>query len=85
MNLSDGGPQYDDKLRAILEAGDWSALRDFARDENQVPEDLNPDDRHFWEVLLHKLVCNRADMAAQSERSRAWLEANGYTADLGGY
>ena len=85
MNAPNAGPQYDAKLRAVLETQDWAALRDFAREENQVPDDLNSDDRHFWEVLLHKLVCNRADMAEHHERSRAWLDANGYTAALEGY
>jgi hypothetical protein len=78
-------PEYDARLRAVLEAQDWEALREFARVENQVPADVLVGDRHFWEVLMHKLVCNRLDMLAHHERSRQWLETNGYTGDLGGY
>lgn len=78
-------PEYEAKLRAILAAGDWTALREFARAENQIPDDVYDRDEHFWEVLMHKLVCNRLDMLAQHEASRAWLEAHGYTGDIGGY
>jgi hypothetical protein len=42
-------------------------------------------DQHFWEVLMHKLICNRIDTMAQHESSRKWLSERGYTADLGGY
>ena len=34
---------------------------------------------------MHKLICNRLDTLAQHESSRAWLERNGYTSDIGGY
>jgi hypothetical protein len=78
-------PGYDERLTAVLQREDWEALRDFARAENQIPDELHADDRHFWEVMMHKLICNRADTAAQHEGSRRWLESNGYTADLGGY
>lgn len=78
-------PEYEARLGAILEREDWEALREFARAENQVPDDVVAHDRHFWEVLMHKLVCNRFDMLAKHERSRKWLEANGYTGDIGGY
>ncbi len=78
-------PEYEERLREILAGGDWRALREFARTENQIPEDLYAKDEHFWEVLMHKLICNRFDMLVQHERSRAWLEANGYTGDIGGY
>ncbi len=42
-------------------------------------------DEHFWEVLMHKLICNRLDMLAQHETSRAWLAQRGYTPDIAGY
>lgn len=77
--------EYEARLRAILDREDWEALREFARAENQVPEDVSAADRHFWEVLMHKLVCNRLDMLARHARSREWLEANDYTGDIGGY
>jgi hypothetical protein len=85
VNAGTPSAEYEARLRAILEREDWEALRDFARAENQIPEDLQSQDRHFWEVLVHKLICNRFDMLAHHERSRAWLEANGYTGDIGGY
>jgi hypothetical protein len=78
-------PQYEARLKEILDREDWQALREFARSENQVPDDVYAKDRRFWEVLMHKLICNRLDMLAQHERSRGWLEANGYTGDIGGY
>lgn len=78
-------PDYDARLIAVLEREDWEALRDFARAENQVPDDLHAGDRHFWEVMMHKLICNRVEAAAQRERSQQWLESHGYTADLAGY
>lgn len=78
-------PQYEERLKAILERQDWEEVREFARAENQVPDDVYQKDRHFWEVLMHKLICNRFDMVARHEASRAWLDANGYTGDLGGY
>lgn len=78
-------PEYEARLRAILGAQDWSALREFARTENQVPDDVYAKDQHFWEVMMHKLICNRLDMLALHAGSRAWLEANGYTGDIGGY
>ncbi|HEY1654440.1 MAG TPA: hypothetical protein VGF86_04945 [Candidatus Tumulicola sp.] len=85
MNAGTPSPEYEARLRAVLEREDWEGLRDFARDENQAPEDLQSQDRHFWEVLMHKIICNRLDMLARHERSREWLEANGYTADIGGF
>jgi len=78
-------PEYEARLRAILAAGDWSALREFSREENQIPDEIYVKDRHFWEVLLHKLICNRIDMLAEHAAARAWLEERGYTADLGGF
>ena len=65
--------------------GDWKALREFARAQNQIPDDVYEKDEHFWEVLMHKLICNRLDMLAQHETSRAWLAERGYTPDIGGY
>jgi hypothetical protein len=78
-------PEYDARLRAILVANDWQALREFARSENQIPDDVYEKDRHFWEVLMHKIVCNRIDLLAHHEASRAWLARHGYTTDAGGY
>lgn len=79
------GPEYEATLRDILERGDWQALRDFSRVENQLPDDVYGQDQHFWEVLLHKIVCNRLDMLAMHSASRAWLEQNGYTTDIADY
>ncbi|HTU82810.1 MAG TPA: hypothetical protein VMF61_11810 [Candidatus Acidoferrales bacterium] len=78
-------PEYEARLRNVLEGGDWRALREFARAENQVPDDVYDRDRHFWEVLMHKLICNRLELRARHEASRAWLEERGYTTDPGGY
>jgi hypothetical protein len=76
---------YDAKLSAILAARDWNALRDFTREHNEVPDDVYEQGEHFWEVILHKLICNRVDLLALHESSRAWLTERGYTTDLGGY
>ena len=78
-------PEYEAKLRSILIARDWHALREFAREQNQVPDDIYQKDQHFWEVLMHKIICNRLDMLADHESSREWLAGHGYTADIGGY
>ena len=78
-------PEYEARLAKILSEGDVEGLREFVREQNSVPDDIYQKDRHFWEVLLHKLVCNRLDTLAFHETSRAWLEAHGYTTDLGGY
>jgi hypothetical protein len=78
-------PEYESRLRAILAAKDWEALREFARSENQVPDEVYQQDQHFWEVLLHKIICNRIDMVSEHEAARAWLERAGYTSDIGGY
>lgn len=78
-------PQYEARLRGILSGGDWQALREFTRQENQIPDDVYAKDEHFWEVLLHKLICNRLDMLAQHETSREWLAQRGYTPDIAGY
>jgi len=77
--------EYEARLRAILAAGDWTGLREFTRAENQIPDDIYEKDEHFWEVLLHKLICNRIDMLARHDASRAWLSERGYTTDIAGY
>ena len=76
---------YEARLRKILIDRDWNALREFSRAENEIPDEVYEKDRHFWEVLLHKLICNRIDMYASHETSRLWLAERGYTTDLGGY
>ena len=78
-------PDYEARLRGILNDLDWQGLREFAHAENQIPDELYEKDQHFWEVLMHKLICNRIDLLNRHESSRAWLEKNGYTSDLGGY
>ena len=78
-------PEYDDELRDVLAARDWERLRDFSRAHNEVPDDVLAQPRHFWEVMLHKLTCGRFDLLGLHDDSRKWLEANGYTTDLGGY
>lgn len=78
-------PDYEARLRAILEKQDWQALREFSREQNQIPDDVYNQDDHFWQVLMHKIICNRLDTIALHETSRKWLSDNGYTADLGGY
>jgi hypothetical protein len=82
---SSTNPDYDADLRAILESGDARRLREFSRAENQLPDDVYDQDDHFWDVLLHKLICNRLDLAALHAKARAWLAERGYTTDLGGY
>jgi hypothetical protein len=78
-------PQYEDELRTILAARDWEALREFSRANNQIPDDVYAMDRHFWEVMLHKLTVNRFDLVGLHADSRAWLTERGYTSDLGGF
>jgi len=78
-------PEYEARLRTILAARDWEALREFTREQNQIPDDVYAQDGHFWEVLLHKLTCNRLDLLGLHEHSKAWLAERGYTTDLGGY
>lgn len=77
-------PDYEARLRGVLQNEDWQALREFSREQNQIPDDIYNKDEHFWQVLMHKLICNRVDTLAQHGSSRKWLEANGYTTDLGG-
>ena len=78
-------PEYEGGLREILARGDWEALREFSRTHNQIPDDVYEQGQHFWEVLMHKLICGRIDLLGRHEASRAWLEERGYTTDLGGY
>jgi hypothetical protein len=77
-------PEYENELRTLLAARDWEALREFTRRNNEIPDDIYAQDRHFWEVLMHKLTCNRIDLLGLHDDSRGWLERHGYTADLGG-
>jgi hypothetical protein len=78
-------PGYEDALRTVLARRDWEGLREFSRRYNEIPDDVYAQDRHFWEVLVHKLTVSRFDLLGHHAESRAWLEANGYTTDLGGY
>ncbi|HTX56553.1 MAG TPA: hypothetical protein VMD47_05550 [Candidatus Acidoferrales bacterium] len=78
-------PEYEDNLRRILSERDWEGLREFARSENQVPDEIYAKDRHFWEVMLYKLICNRIDMLADHPQARTWLDEHGYTTDIGGF
>ena len=79
------GPDYELRLRSVLEAHDWQGLREFTREQNQIPDDIYEKDEHFWEVLLHKLICNRMDLMQLHGESRKWLADRGYSTDLGGY
>lgn len=78
-------PDYEARLRDVLSAGDWTELREFARAENQVPDEVYAKDQQFWEVMMHKLICSRIDLLALHAASRTWLEERGYTTDIGGY
>ena len=78
-------PDYEARLRKILNDRDWQALREFTRAENEIPEDIYAKDEHFWEVMLYKLICNRIDMLADHAEARAWLAERGYTTDIGGF
>jgi hypothetical protein len=77
--------EYEARLREILEKHDWQALREFTRKHNEIPDDIYQKDEYFWEVLMHKLICNRIDTMPMHAQSVAWLADRGYTADLGGY
>lgn len=85
MNAAGSDAAYEDRLREILALRDWEALREFSRERNAIPDDVYAQGQHFWEVLVHKLTCNRLDLLGLHDESRAWLRAHGYTADLGGY
>jgi hypothetical protein len=84
MNPAPPSPQYEAELRDVLSSRDWERLREFTRTHNQIPDDVYGQDQHFWEVLLHKLTCNRIDLLGLHDDSRAWLTQHGYTSDLGG-
>ena len=79
------GPDYEAKLREVLLGGDWRALRELTRAQNQIPDDVYEKDEHFWEVLMHKLICGRLDTLALHASSRTWLIDHGYSTDIGGY
>lgn len=85
MNAGVPSADYEGRLRDLLTREDWEALREFSRAENQIPDEIYEKDQHFWEVMMHKLICNRLDMLAKHEASRAWLTERGYTTDIGGY
>lgn len=78
-------PEYEARLRKILSDRDWQSLREFTRTHNEIPDEIYEKDQHFWEVLLHKLICNRIDTLAISGESKQWLADRGYTTDLGGF
>ncbi len=78
-------PQYEARLRKILADRDWAALREFTRAENEIPDDVYAKDQHFWEVMLHKIICNRIDMLTDHAQAQAWLSERGYTTDIGGF
>ena len=84
MQPAPPSPEYDNELRTLLAKRDWEALREFTRKHNQIPDDIYEKDQHFWEVLLHKLTCNRLDLLGLHDDSRTWLKERGYTTDLGG-
>ena len=77
-------PEYEAELRGLLSRRDWEGLREFTRANNQIPDDIYRQDQHFWEVLMHKLTCNKLDLLGLHDDSRAWLQEHGYTTDLGG-
>jgi hypothetical protein len=84
MQPAPPSPEYENELRTVLAQRDWTGLREFARKHNQIPDDVYQQEQHWWEVLLHKLTCNRIDLLGLHDESRAWLKQHGYTTDLGG-
>jgi len=78
-------PEYESALRGLLGARDWGGLREFSRVHNAIPDDVYAQPQHFWEVMLHKMTCNRIDLLGLHDESRAWLVERGYTTDLGGF
>ncbi len=84
-DLGGPSPAYEQQLRDLLAARDWEALREFSRVHNAIPDDVYAQPQHFWEVMLHKMTCNRIDLLGLHDDSRTWLERGGYTTDLGGY
>jgi hypothetical protein len=85
LNGSGPSPAYEDELRGILGGRDWEGLREFSRAHNEIADDVYAQPKHFWEVLVHKLTCNRFDLAPLHAESRAWLVERGYSTDLGGF
>jgi hypothetical protein len=77
-------PEYEAELRGLLSRRDWKGLREFTRAHNEIPDDIYQQDQHFWEVLMHKLTCNKLDLLGLHDDSRAWLQEHGYSTDLGG-
>jgi hypothetical protein len=59
-------------------------LRGFTCRNNHIPDDIYPQDRHFWEVLMHKLIYRPSDLLGLHDDARGCHERHGYTADLGG-
>ncbi len=78
-------PEYESDLRNVLAQRDWEALREFSRTNNEIPDDVYGQPQHFWEVMLHKMTCNRIDLLGLHDDSRTWLQQRGYTTDLGGF
>lgn len=76
---------YDSELSDVLMRRDWEALREFCRTHNQIPDDIYGKDAHFWEVLMHKITCNRLETLGLQADSRSWLQQRGYSTDLAGY
>jgi hypothetical protein len=85
VNGPDPASDYDAQLYSILEARDWERLREFSREHNAIPDDVYEQPQHFWEVMLHKLICNRFDLLGLHAESRAWLSERGYSTDVGDY
>ena len=83
--MNGGDADYEAELRGILAAHDWERLRDFSQKHNAIPDDVYAQPQHFWDVMLHKLICNRIDLLGLHEESRKWLGEHGYTTDLGDY
>ncbi|GAC1659323.1 MAG: hypothetical protein NVS4B13_03800 [Candidatus Elarobacter sp.] len=84
MQPAPPSPEYENELRTVLAQRDWIGLREFTRKHNAIPDDVYEKGRLFWEVLLHKLTCNRIDLLGLHDDSRAWLKEHGHTTDLGG-
>jgi len=83
--MIDQPADYDAQLYSILEARDWERLREFSREHNAIPDDVYEQPQHFWEVMMHKLICNRFDLLGLHPESRAWLSERGYSTDMGDY
>ncbi len=77
-------PEYEAELRGILVAPRLGSAARLHPKHNKIPDDIYAQGKHFWEVLLHKLTCNRLDLLGLHDDSRAWLKEHDYTTDLGG-